>query len=203
MLPAIWDIRHPGYNDMDFVMKCYLALTDVHKDLFKLPKKASVLEVQELYDEMFRESRRAMEMCTQKYGVRAFEQGPLEGPEHYQEILAYTDSICSYTTAMIFSSPSFVILHELVDALNGLKLIKDENGQLLSVRYSDGTVDDLRTTPLCLIKLKLSGEIERYPAYLEKRGDELKNRIECQVLQQEEREARDLFAAIMTMKDDQ
>lgn len=90
---------------------------------------------------------------------------------------------------------------ELVEKANGLKLITNAFGEQ-SVRYSDGTVDKMSEVPLCLIKLKLAYEFDRFSEFLMKRKMHLKDRLDCFMFKTEMQLACHLFDTVKAMRDE-
>lgn len=197
-LPAIWNMLDPTYNDMDCVNESLDELRKAHMKIFELPEMKPIEDVQKLSQEMFEKSKMAMFDSFKKLGFPCGEMCILH---YFLKLGAHMDKQCSYASAMLFTSESDRYEMELVRKMTGLKLIVHENGDK-SVRYSDGSIYDMKTVPMGIIKLKLLGELERYPEYIERRMAENNTRMGAWMLMREKEIAFKLFDEILPVQDE-
>lgn len=198
-LPAIWDMTSPMYNDMDLVKKSQEKLQRLHQKIFELPQMKSIADCEMLYLQMRSNWHAASYAVAKEMGNGTYDHVERDvGGDEYNRRL---DKHCSYASAMFFTSPTDLLELELVEQANGLKLITNAFGEQ-SVRYSDGTVDKMSEMPLCLIKLKLAYEFDRFSEFLMKRKMQLKDRLDCFMFKTEMQLACHLFDTVKAMRDE-
>lgn len=166
--------------------------------IFELSEMKTIEDIQPVCEDMFKKSKLAMFDSFRKLG---FPCGEFCNLNYFLKLSAHMDSQCSYASAMLFTSHSDLHEMELVKKMTGLKLIVHENGDK-SVRYSDGSIYDMKTVPMGIIKLKLVGELERYPEYLEKKLAENNTRMGAWMVMREKEIAFELFDEILPVQDE-
>lgn len=200
-LPCLWDLRSPTFNDMELVNAAFEKSRKEHQRIFKLPQMASLGEVQDLFEEMRANARDAQAAMYREFGANGgLEEVAMQEITHFLKVCAFLDKQCSYATAMVFTSGSDHYELELLDKLTSYKLIVDKKGEK-SVRYSNGHIDHMKDVPLCLIKMKLYKELERYDEYMDLRDSQVKNRLGAWLFEREMQWAEYLFDTVLPMKE--
>lgn len=216
-LPELWDRGHPLNEDMEVVIRSWLAVAEKHTKIFKLSKPKPVADVVEQWADMLEKTLATAQEAKEHFGLNEYKG------EALLRLFEYSQKKCSYSYAVMFAIEGNLDVEEMVrtnrtesryvtysiccvfllqqEKSKGPRLIVGENG-VKKVRFSDGTIEDINAMPLPVLKLRVQMEMDKTNAEMDKRGRLVKESEQASLFMRELKNMQYLFDYVMELKYD-